>query len=265
MIGSRAPCALFDGKWEGPAYSGGSAVRPILTLRSDFIIFGDLDGDGVDDAVTLLTLDTGGTGQLLYVAVVGRRGGELRNIATKFIGDRAQVRGGRIKGRAIMFDVVRVGPSDPACCPGEVATIGWAIEPGGGLKQVVTEEKPSRLTLETIAATEWVLRQWGRNEPAAAEPEITFRYLDGQITGSGGCNRYFAKASEGNMAGDVSIGPIGSTRMSCDEQTMEQENRFFEQLGTVKKFGFMLGKLTLTFQREGSQDVMLFGERKKVP
>lgn len=44
-----------------------------------------------------------------------------------------------------------------------------------------------------------------------AEPEITILYLNGQFTGSGGCNRYFAKASEGDMAGDISVGQIGST------------------------------------------------------
>ncbi len=35
---------------------------------------------------------------------------------------------------------------------------------------------------------------------------------------------------------------IGTTRKSCSEETMAAENRFFAQLSTVKKFGFMLGK-----------------------
>jgi heat shock protein HslJ len=263
--GIKGPVRLIDGKWEGPAYGEGSAVRPVLNLLGDFIITGDPDGDGLDEAVTLLNLGSGGTGQLLYVAVVSRRGGELRNIATKLIGDRVQVRGGRIKGRSIIFEVVRAGSSDPACCPGEVATVGWVFDSGDVLNPVVTGDKPTRLSLRIIAATEWVLKKWGGNKPAQAEPEITIRYLDGQFTGSGGCNRYFAKASEGDIAGDISVGQIGSTRMSCDEQTMLLENRFFTQLGSAKKFGFMLGNLALTYQREGSQDVMLFEERNKLP
>jgi len=263
--GIKGPVRLKDGKWEGPAYVEGSVVRPMLNLLGDFIITGDLDGDGLDEAVTLLSLSTGGTGQLLYVTVVSRRGCELQNIATRLIGDRVQILGGRIKEQSIIFDVVRVGPSDPSCCPGEVATVGWMLEPGGILNPVVTEGKTSRLSLQSIAATEWVLWQWGWNEPASAKPEITIRYVDGQFIGSGGCNRYFAKASEGDIAGDISVGQIGSTRMSCNEQTMLLENRFFTQLGSVKKFGFMLGKLALTYQRGGSQDMMLFEERNKSP
>ncbi len=263
--GIKGSVRLIGGRWEGPAYSEGGAVRPILSLLSDFIVTGDLDGDGFDEAVTLLKLGTGGTGQFLYVAVVSRRGGEPQNIATKFIGDRVQVRGGRIKGRSIILEVVRGGPSDFACCPGEVATVGWVLEPGGVLDPVVTEDKPGRLSLQSIAATEWVLRQWGGNEPAPAEPLITLRYLNGQFTGSGGCNRYFASASDSDMAGDISVGQIGSTRMACSEQTMVLEGRFFNQLGAIKKFGFLLGKLALTYQRGGSPDAMLFEVRNKVP
>ncbi len=37
------------------------------------------------------------------------------------------------------------------------------------------------------------------------------------------------------------------------------------QLGAIKKFGFLLGNLAFTYQRGGSQDVMLFEVRNKLP
>jgi len=257
----KGPVRLIDGKWEGPAYTRDSAVRPVLNLLGDFIITGDLDGDGSDDSVTVLNLSTGGTGQLLYIAVVSRISGAVRNVGTKFIGDRVQIRGGRINKRSIFLDVVRAGPSDAACCPGEIATIGWTLEPGGMLAPVIVTDKPGRLSLQTIAATEWVLRKWTWNEAAPADPAITIQFRDGQFVGSGGCNRYFAPAKEGGMSGDVSTGPIGATRMSCNEQTMAAEQRYFAQLSGIKKFGFMLGRLALTYETEGRLEVMLFEER----
>jgi len=257
----KGPVRLIDGKWEGPAYTKDSTVRPVLNLLGDFIITGDLDGNGSDESVTVLNLNTGGTGQLLYLAVVSRISGAVRNVGTKFIGDRVQIRGGRINKRAIFLDVVRAGPSDAACCPGEIATIGWTFEPGGMLAPVIVTDKPGRLSLQTIAATEWMLRKWTWNEPAPADPAITIHFRDGQFVGSGGCNHYFAPTKEGDMAGDVSTGPIGSTRMSCNEQTVAAEHRFFAQLSGVKKFGFMLGKLALTYEKGGRWEVMLFEER----
>ncbi|HWR90363.1 MAG TPA: hypothetical protein VN260_08890, partial [Dissulfurispiraceae bacterium] len=104
--------SLINGKWQGAAYSKDSAARPVINLLGDFIITGDLNGDGSDEAVTLLNLSTGGTGQWLYLAVVSRCGSGVKNIATKFIGDRVQIRGGRIKNRSIALDVVRTSPSD---------------------------------------------------------------------------------------------------------------------------------------------------------
>jgi heat shock protein HslJ len=254
---------LSGGTWEGTACSEGGAARLVLTLLGDFIIAGDVDSDGSDEAVTLLNLSTGGTGQFLYLAVVSRRDGGLRNIATTFVGDRVQVRGGTLKDRSIALDIVRAGPSDPACCPGEVVTVGWVLEPGGVLRAVAPADKPGRLSLQTLAATEWVLRKWRWNESAPAEPEVTIRYRNGQFSGSGGCNRYFAATSEGDMSGDISVGQIGATRMSCNEQAMAVERRFFSQLRSAKKFGFMLGRLALTYQGEGTQEVMLFDELRR--
>jgi hypothetical protein len=47
-----------------------------------------------------------------------------------------------------------------------------------------------RLSLDTLAATEWVLRAWDFDEAAPDEPEVTLNYKDGRFAGSSGCNRY---------------------------------------------------------------------------
>lgn len=57
---------------------------------------------------------------------------------------------------------------------------------------------------------------------------------DGRAFGSGGCNHWFASY---RLDGDqLSFGPLGSTRKLCAEALMEQEQRFFEALGTVQRW-----------------------------
>lgn len=127
---------LTDGAWTGEPYTEEGASRPEISLVRGFRITGDLDADNRDEAVTLLNLSSGGTGQLLYLAVVARRDGRPVNLATELVGDRIQVRGARISGRSVYLDVVQAGPEDAACCPGEVATLGWDLLPEGGLSPV---------------------------------------------------------------------------------------------------------------------------------
>ena len=259
--GVKGPVTLVNGKWEGEPFEKGTASRPEVTLIGDFRLTGDLDKDGANEAVVLLNLTTGGTGQLLYLAVVDRQTETLKNVATTFVGDRVQIRGGRIEDGRIFLDVVQAGPKDAACCPGEVTTHGSTLKPNGKLNPSMVTDKPGRLTLATIGGAEWVLRAWAIDEPAPEEPEVTLMFKDGRFVGNGGCNRYFAAAKEGDMPGEVIVGPAGATRMACPEPAMAVEARFLEQLGRVKKFGFFVTRLALSYEKDGIWQTMLFERR----
>ena len=252
---------LVDGVWEGDPYTEDSPLRPEVVLLRDLRITGDVDGDGTDEAVVLLNFALGGTGQFLHLAVVDRSDDRMKNVATEMVGDRVQVRGVRIEGGRILMDVVQAGSGDAACCPGEVTTLGWELLPEGRLSPLDVSGEPGRLSLETIGGTEWVLREWSWGEPALAEPEVTIRYEDGRLVGRSGCNNYFTTLEEGEVPGDVSVGPIGSTKMACPEPAMAVESRFLEQLGAVNAFGFMVTQLALSYEKAGASGVMLFDAR----
>jgi len=256
-----ASVTLTDGAWTGEPYAEDGASRPEVTLVRRFRITGDLDRDNQEEAVTLLNLASGGTGQLLYLAIVDRRDGRPVNVATELVGDRVQVRQVRIEGQTIYLDVVRAGPEDAACCPGEVATLEWELLPEGELRSVGQTEQPGRLGLETIGDTYWVLREWSSGEAAPEEPEVTLRYDDERLTGSSGCNQYFASVTQGEMPGDVSVGRIGSTRMACPEPETAVEARFLSQLEGVDTYGFMAGELMLGYSTNDGSGVMTFERR----
>jgi heat shock protein HslJ len=263
--GLKAPIKLSDGKWKGRPYKKGSTSRPVVNLVGDLRVTGDLDGDGTDDAVVLLNYAPGGTGQLLHLAVMARKNGRIQNVATTLIGDRVQIRDVRIEQQRLLIDVVRSGPKDAKCCPGEVTTLGWTLEPGGKLKPFITTVGRSRLRLETLGKTEWVLRSWDLKESPPKQPVVTLVFRDGRFTGSSGCNHYFAPAKEGSIPGDVEVGTAGTTRKSCPENDMAVERRFLDQLVRVKKFGFLVTRLALSWEKDGIWKTMLFDKRQPQP
>jgi heat shock protein HslJ len=263
--GLKGSVKLVDGKWKGRPYKKGSASRPVVSLIGDFRITGDLDGDGTDDAVVLLNYAPGGTGQLLHLALMARKKGKIQNLATALIGDRVQIRDVRIEQKRIFMDVIQAGPKDAMCCPGEVTTREWTLEPGGKLNRYTVTAKPARLTLETIGNTEWILRSWDSKQPAPTRPAVTLVFKDGRFTGSSGCNNYFAPAKEGKIPGDVEVGAAGTTRKSCPANEMSVERRFLEQLVRVRKFGFLVTQLALSWEKDGVWKTMLFDKRQPRP
>jgi heat shock protein HslJ len=143
-----------------------------------------------------------------------------------------------------------------------VALLGLLGLQGCASIQETKQFKQSELTLATIGDTEWVLKAWTFDEPAPVNPEVTLIYRDGQFAGKSGCNRFFVSVKDREMAGDISVGLGGSTKMACPDSTMEVEDRFLDQLSRVKKFGFMVTKLALSYEKDGAWKVMLFESRK---
>lgn len=251
---------LVDGRWEGEPFDEGGASRPAVSLAPDFRILGDLDGDGSEEAAVVLAQSSGGSGTFNYLAVVDRAGdGNVVNVATVPLGDRVQIRHAGIDEGRLVVDGVRAGPKDAACCPGEMVRWTWILS-DGGLEEVASEIT-GRLSLEVLAGSEWVLRKWSWDEPAPAEPEVVVSYLDGRLAGSSGCNRFSASVSTGASPGDVSVGPAMGTRMACPEPAASVESRFLAQLGGVTKYGFLLGRLALSYQIDDRLGVMLFEPR----
>ncbi len=96
---------LENGSFEGEPFVPGVASRPRVRLVRDFRLTGDLDGDGHEEAIVLLTESSGGTGTDNYLAAVGRRGGSIVNLGTALLGDRVQVVGVELR-----FSAERIRP-----------------------------------------------------------------------------------------------------------------------------------------------------------
>lgn len=248
---------LTDGAWEGKAVVKGGASRPGVMLVRDFRLTGDLDGDGREEAVVLLAGTTGGSGERIHLAVVARGPMGLNNIATAPVGDRVQLREGRIDGRRIVLDVVQAGAEDAACCPGDLATRTWELR-GDSLVEGAARVT-GRLSVELLSGPEWVLRAWTPDEPAPADPPVTLRLEGSRLVGGAGCNRYFTEVRPGVAPGEFAVGQIGMTRMMCDESQSKVESRYLLLLAGVRRMHFVAGRLGLDYAAaDGHHGVMLF-------
>jgi heat shock protein HslJ len=252
---------LTNGRWEGDPFMTGNASRLAVGLVDDFILTGDLNADGEDEAVVLLWESTGGSSRYDYIAVTGLRDDKPYNLGTALIGERIQVRSCRIAGNRIELDVIQPGPDDAACCPSQKATRYWTLDATG--LHVHAPKITGTLSLADLAGTEWVLRRLDADEPPPTQAEITLIFDGDRISGKSACNRYFAGVKEtGELPGDLRMSEIGGTRMACPEEVMALERRYLEGLRNTTRYGFVAGKLALTWRKNGVTGTLLFAPRQ---
>ena len=247
---------LTDGRWEGAPFVEGGASRPAVGLVDNFILSGDLDGDGVDEVVAILWENSGGSGTNIYIAAVGNREGHNANLGTALVGDRVQLRSGRIHNARVELDIVQQGPKDAACCPSQLARRSWKLGARG--LQEGQAEITGTLSISELAGKKWVLTNLQMGKALRAGLGATLTFEGNQLSGNSSCNNYFASVQPGEMPGDITVSGTGSTRMACPPALMSFENSYLSALGNVTKYGFLNGRLALTWQQDGAVNTMLF-------
>lgn len=253
------PITLRDGQWQGEPFSPGGASRPSAGLVDDFQLSGDLNGDGQPEQVVILWQNDGGSGTQSYLAVMSRNRDKLLNLSTSNIGDRVQLRAGRIHDNKIELDVIQAGPGDPACCPSQKATRSWSLV-DNKLKEAPVKTT-GKLSLSDLEGVEWQLTHISRNEKLPKNVVINMAIKGNKLTGKSACNRYFTEIKESaEIAGDISIkiGPTGSTMMACPDELMTLERRYLTALQNTNNFSFLAGKLVFNWHKEDKADAMYF-------
>jgi heat shock protein HslJ len=255
----RAANATYSGIWESGVtlVDGGyesEASRQRAWLIEGVSAVGDLDGDGVDDRIVVLGENSGGTGSFVYVSALlaADQGDPLRAV---LVGDRVQLRGIDVDAGEIRLAVVQAGEQDAMCCPGERATRRWSLS-DGALREEPMQET-GRLSLEAVAG-DWTLVAWNIGEPVELEAPITLTIAGTRLAGNSGCNQYQGEATEGDMAGDLTVGPLAGTRKMCPEPLMEAERRYLAALSGATRFGFLNGRLAISTEAGDAHATLLF-------
>lgn len=112
---SKGKIRLRDGIYQ-EKIAPDSATELVVRL-TDKIAFGDLNGDGVEDAAVILVSDPGGSGTFYDLAAVINREGKAEYAASVFLGDRVKVEKIDIRSGQIVVKMVIHHRTDLRCCP----------------------------------------------------------------------------------------------------------------------------------------------------
>ena len=114
-----------------------------------------------------------------------------------------------------------------------------------GIRMAVYERYTPTPQGENWELTGYNNGQGGVVSPVAGTTITAVFGADGQVTGSAGCNNYFASYTVSGT--EITIGPAGSTKMYCEtpDGTMERESRYLSLLGEVATFERAPKTLTL--------------------
>lgn len=241
------PVTLVDGYYEGEPFVEGGASRPTATFVDGLVAYGDLNGDGMEDAAVLLAESSGGSGTFIYVAAVVNQDGQPVNAGTAPVGDRPQLKSLASQNGQIVMEIVTQGPDDPMCCPTLKVRKTYSLQ-DGQLVEVGSEEL-GQVSLQDLMGTSWTVEQLDFDQSVQGDEPITAEFADGQVAGSGGCNRYNAPVSSDD-AQSLAAGPAISTLMACPQPSMTQEMQYLTALQNTMQWSYYIGKLALTYQQD---------------
>lgn len=108
---AKGPIKLVNGKYEDPA------TKRTYTM-SDVVTYGDINKDGVKDAVTVLKVTIPNQGDFSYLVALANEGGNPKNISSEFIGPQIVPKTLKVNPDSSIEAVMdQYQAGDPACCP----------------------------------------------------------------------------------------------------------------------------------------------------
>lgn len=239
-------------------------MRPMVTLLPELTAFGDLNGDDVEDAVVVLTENSGGSGNFVYLAAVVNDLGVLKNIATIFLGDRVSPSLVEITDQQIVVEMLTHSSADPLCCPTLEVRNTYALK--WTLETVNTETLSEGAMPDVLQNSNWVatgILVNGEMTTSPVDSQVTALFADGQMSGQSACNRYAATYTLQDDTGIV-FTPFLSTKMACEPDRNQRENEFFTALQEVTDYRYTEttlelldanGNVQVAFQRQAPQVV----------
>jgi heat shock protein HslJ len=243
-----AAVTLAEGSYAGPPAAGGSS-RPTLQLWVPSIVFGDVvDSSAGNEAVALLSSNSGGSGEFVHLGVFAATDGQARSLAVAPVGDRVKLHRMWVEGGKVVMDVIEAGPGDAACCPTRVArkTYGWQ---DGKLAQL-SSAAVGMLSVNLLASIDWVLVAMdGQPLPEGVMPPTVLVQYD-KLVGFSGCNRYTGALSE-SAPGAIKVGALGATRKACEGAAADVEAKFLDHLSRADRYSLQAGQLLITSPAPG--------------
>ena len=137
------------------------------------------------------------------------------------------------------------------------------------LPSATEHEQPDVVIAQPVYLTDKLDQEWfllsfndqGRQKNTMPNTQTTIQFSTDRLSGSAGCNRYFAGYQLKNIY-DLSIERIGTTKMACPDPIgiMQQEHTYLKLLSQTKAYYIREGQLTL--YNEDKVPLLIFQQQK---
>jgi heat shock protein HslJ len=230
---------LVDGMDERPAAPGSSSK--ILTKVWGGSTLADLNGDGVDDAVLILTQETGGSGTFFYLAAAVAAPAGYVGTAGLLLGDRIDPKSVSVQDGTVTFTYMTHGANQSFAEEPAVEVVRRAILSEDGLRLVeVPQDSDGEAdsTAVSLQSKTWVWLRTTYNNDTVEQPRepdaFTLTFADDTVQGTTDCNSFRGgySRSENRIAFDDRM---ATTRMYCADA---QESEFLQMLQNVQSYFF---------------------------
>lgn len=241
--------ALKDGSIEVSVVPGSASLTRIKLFGEP--AYGDVDSDGDDDAVVLLTVDTGGSGTFFYGALAINNNGDYIGTDTILLGDRIAPQSYRIvDGKGEINYVVRAyGESmDTRPSIGKTLLIKHDQETNRLIEIAVNFEGEANPDMMTLTMNPWVWVVVDYTEGISVSPnkvgDFVLTFTDeGTVSAITDCNSMSGSYTEHD--GQIIFESLAMTKMFCENS---QEDVFADILNNTESFEFTSkGELKLLF------------------
>ena len=138
---------LSDGRFESG--SDRASADYVSVSMGEQVAYGDLNGDGLQDAAIIIGENYGGTGSFVSVVAMLNQNGQPVFASSALVDDRPAINSLSIQNGEILLDATIHGPNDPGCCPAQPVSESLRLW-GGKLVQ-------TRRTSKTPVGTERVI------------------------------------------------------------------------------------------------------------
>ena len=161
------------------------AADYLSVFVTDTIVVGDLDGDGVEEAVALISEDYGGSGTFVFLTAFRKQGETAHYLASIFLDDRPVIEGLSIIEGEIQVDAIVHDVDDPMCCPSISTERSYRMYDNNlvlrGLSTRTPVGETRGITIDTPGEGETVsesVRVTGRVSIAPFENTLVYRIYD---------------------------------------------------------------------------------------
>ncbi len=145
---------LIDGVFE--SNSDRTSADYVSVHIGQQVAYGDLNGDGLDDAAVIIGESYGGTGDFVSVVAMLNQAGQPVFAASAGVDDRPIINSLAIQDGEILLDAVVHGPNDPGCCAAQPVTKTFRLWGGkltltrhtskipDGTQRIITIDSPAQ-------------------------------------------------------------------------------------------------------------------------